>query len=816
MELLITIAIIAFIIYAATNKKKPVNNTPQIIKKRSKALSNDTASLPKQTFTKNENKEEQGSYLAVSETTKINNLTERTSAVDESLIDVTDKFKRVEDLALPTTLVDITSTESEEKLPEETLMKKVYLEESSSMLSEVELINVNTNTENLTPIDNALKDNGEKDLTIDEIEKVITRRDPALGEIDEDLNDQDAQRALRQKEMINIVLTGLKSSKAHNNVSFPLVDASIVDVTDKYKRIDEIAKNKTEPNVPHWPFKYIYSCKEIEDTTPDQQAFYKLFKENFLNGIFNDLKGNTNYAFVLLYDLLEAYKIHKDIPSLKAQYDQLMIAYPLTKPYAINFLIKRMEEKGDTYGITTIKREHKYFYPGYENEVNNYWGLGTRYKEKLLLGEPMVKILNNLYYGSNNFYNIEFCRDQIVKTFVNLVALLDNEYKKEGTSREAVFLTVTDIIAVKHFKYKRNSGNYKYTLVNANNELFVHLLKHCENGVREAYGHKRKINVELPYTHAEITTVLEEKMLSKVKILLPESLTKIALPDEATDIELYAQNTARWKIKYESVENAYSGNSENFMSEIMALGKLNKNNPSCENIFFEASKFMSKRHKPTALALYLHYMYHDLKSEKFDNKPLTKSIQKSLFTTNEQLHEFEIILSRLIQDKNLEKALAQLPAVYEIKRKRIQLDAGSIKEVQSLHSDTVTLLNEYLKDELEDDNSTIIAEEINTEEVSIQITPKVPVQETESLYVAELLFTDIQIIALSFFEKSNFSIGLDEMENFAKAKGVFRNQLIESINESCYELLDDLLIEEEEDFYTINIDYYKSIKRDDE
>jgi hypothetical protein len=40
---------------------------------------------------------------------------------------------------------------------------------------------------------------------------------------------------------------------------------------------------------------------------------------------------------------------------------------------------------------------------------------------------------------------------------------------------------------------------------------------------------------------------------------------------------------------------------------------------------------------------------------------------------------------------------------------------------------------------------------------------------------------------------------------------MFRNQLIESINESCFETLDDILIEEEEDYYQINESYYKQI-----
>jgi DNA-directed RNA polymerase subunit H (RpoH/RPB5) len=36
-------------------------------------------------------------------------------------------------------------------------------------------------------------------------------------------------------------------------------------------------------------------------------------------------------------------------------------------------------------------------------------------------------------------------------------------------------------------------------------------------------------------------------------------------------------------------------------------------------------------------------------------------------------------------------------------------------------------------------------------------------------------------------------------------------KLIESINETCYDLLDDVLIEEEDDYYTINTSYFKRI-----
>ena len=273
---------------------------------------------------------------------------------------------------------------------------------------------------------------------------------------------------------------------------------------------------------------------------------------------------------------------------------------------------------------------------------------------------------------------------------------------------------------------------------------------------------------------------------------------------------MYSQNTNRWKIKFEELTANYKNNLKEFIDSVVSLGKLNKKNPSVENIFFEASKFISKYDKESALSLYVHYLYHDLKSVTFDNKQLTKTIQKSLFKTNKQLHDFEIIVSELIKDKDLEKALKSVSKVYEIKRKKIQLDTDSIKEVQQQHSGTVELLNEYLKDDYEDENNSIKTEEINNEEIQIEITQKSN-EIQHSPYLSDIAFKPIHITALELFSKSNFSVSESEFESFAKSQGVFKNQLIESINEICYDFFDDVLIEEEDEYYTINKNYFQSI-----
>jgi TerB-C domain len=64
---------------------------------------------------------------------------------------------------------------------------------------------------------------------------------------------------------------------------------------------------------------------------------------------------------------------------------------------------------------------------------------------------------------------------------------------------------------------------------------------------------------------------------------------------------------------------------------------------------------------------------------------------------------------------------------------------------------------------------------------------------------------------LEIFFENNLSISLSDLEVFAKSKGFFKNQLIESINETCYAILDDILIEEDENFYTIDENYYQKL-----
>lgn len=622
-------------------------------------------------------------------------------------------------------------------------------------------------------------------------------------------NKQKSEKEIRD-ELVQSLIKNIKVTVTTSNSTSNYNDDSIIDVTDQSYRINSNGNlKKYSSGVPYWAHHYVYSYSEINSASSEQKKFYAIFKNSFLNGEYFDLEGNTNYAFILLFDLLIEFDNHKDIAKLESQLKILGQCYPKTKSYGISFLIQKMEANGDSDGVSRLRAEDRYSYQNYNTDYD-YWRLGSKYKTKLKLNDEEVKLLNKLWYPSNNFCSVEYCCVEILKLYITVIDELKASYIAEGTTIDAQFLAVADVIARKHFKYKNGSQNYKYCIETTTNEFYSHIFKHCENAVREYYGHKRKINTDTYYTTAEAKTEFETKIISKVSGLLPVLISKVSIPDEATDIELYSQNTNRWKIKFEELTTRYNEKPKEFIDSIVALGKLNKKNPSIENIFFEASKFIAKYDKESALSLYVHYLFHDLKSATFDNKQLTKTIQKSLFKTNEQLHDFEIIVSELIKDKDLEKALKNVSKVYEVKRKKIQLDTTSIKEVQQQHSGTVELLNEYLKDDFEDENNSIKSQEINNEEIKIEITQKSE-DTSHSAFVSDLTFSPIHISALELFSKSNFSIPQSELEIFAKSKGIFKNQLIESINETCYDFLDDVLIEEEDDYYTINTNYFQRI-----
>lgn len=83
--------------------------------------------------------------------------------------------------------------------------------------------------------------------------------------------------------------------------------------------------------VPYWGNSHISSLEELHTATEQQKEFYSYFKSQFLSGHYLDISGNWNYAFVLMFDLADAYNKHRDNELLKNQFLTLAEEYPIVK-----------------------------------------------------------------------------------------------------------------------------------------------------------------------------------------------------------------------------------------------------------------------------------------------------------------------------------------------------------------------------------------------------------------------------------------------------------------------------------------------------
>jgi hypothetical protein len=600
------------------------------------------------------------------------------------------------------------------------------------------------------------------------------------------------------------------------------IDNSIIDVTNQAEIINTNNNlKKYNVEVPYWANKSISSFYDIDrasfvikNASFEQVFFYNIFKTKFLNGECFDLEGNRNYAFILIFDLLNEFNNHKDISKLENQIVFLGQCYPITKSYGIKWLIEKTEIYGSSDDVSRLKEENNYSHQSYQsNYEHNYWSLGSKYRIKLNLNDEEINLLNKLSNSAiyTSFCNIEFCFLEVLKLYLALISELKAKCEADKTNIEKEFTLVADIIARKQFKYRTGSKNYTDSIALTIIKFYLTIFKYCENAVREAYGFKLNQNTGTNYTNKEAKCAFDSIFFAKVTELIPILINKISPPDETTEIELNLLITNRWKKKFDELIINFQSNSNVFFEDIIQLGKLNKKNPFIKNIFFEASKFIAKYDKVASLKLYIHYLYQNLKSATFKNKPLPKTIQENLFKTNEQLHNFEQIVSELIKDrKNLKKALDSVPTIYVVKRKKIQLDRITIKEVQQQHSGTVELLNEYLRDEFEDDHNSIQSQEISSDKIKVEVIQEKD-KSSHSIFLSELSLNPTLISVLELFSKNNFSIPQCELEEFAKSKGLFKNQLIEKINENCYDFLDDVLIEEKDNYFTIIPEYFQKI-----
>ncbi|MBN1639128.1 MAG: NINE protein [Ignavibacteriales bacterium] len=596
-----------------------------------------------------------------------------------------------------------------------------------------------------------------------------------------------------------------------------VTDKSIIDVSDE--KLDLTVEKDQYPDdvqiePPYWGHTYVYSFDEIRNANPSQKKYYNYLKNKVLNGEIVDIQGNTNYAFILYFDFLNEYQGHRDIKLLETQFKLIGQICPKTKNYTFRLLQDELRKRNDPYSIDKLKNLEETGYQleyGYTVYDPDLYKLGNKYKNKLGLDKQEIIWLNKFYNPSNVFLSIEGCCVATIMHYVTILKELDKRLKKAET---------TLVKEVTYFKEKlknvyanRNSewGYYDSTYLGdqAESDVYLTLFKRVENSVRENFGHKRKVSGDFPYAGQNLSDEFENRIGRLFNLLIEELKSNLIKPDLETQIALNIQNVTRWQIEFDELKKSFKPElKSNFNDGIIHLEETNQKNPNIENIFFEASKFIAIFDKVLSLSYYAKYIYYDLKSRSFDNKELSKTVHKSLFKTQDQLETFKAIISELIQSSDIQTALEKITQIYIPTRKRIHLNKSEIKEIVEKHEETVELLNEYLNSEKEE---TIT--EINLPSEDTEVTIISP-EEKNSIFNSEISLGKVQEELIKKIASNSFKIYQFEVDKFASENQMFKNQIIDSINESCTKFLDgEALIEEDGENYIMEESYYKIITK---
>ena len=275
-----------------------------------------------------------------------------------------------------------------------------------------------------------------------------------------------------------------------------------------------------------------------------------------------------------------------------------------------------------------------------------------------------------------------------------------------------------------------------------------------------------------------------------IKAFIDSLAETLPVLDEEQEKILSYNDSTRWKMKFEQLTQNYKKDNETFYNEILQLASCFDFITTKRAIYHHAHLFMADKNRESSAIFYIHYLNVKSQSTTFKYTGINAKNKKLLFRDKKQEAEFEQIIENLKADNDLGKALKATEELFTIKRKTIQLNIADIDKAQQEYNMAIGILNEYLADE-------------EIPEPVTKVTPPLPdYLDNTKKYQEEFL---------ELFVLNNYKLDKKEVDVFAEKQGIFASQLVNNINEIYYDELNDVLIEESDDYFTVNETYYRRI-----
>lgn len=265
---------------------------------------------------------------------------------------------------------------------------------------------------------------------------------------------------------------------------------------------EDLNLTQYEGEVPYWQMGYVRSRDALRYGSTTQRKFYKEFKARFLEGEYLDIKGNSNYCFILLFDLpfiLKGDELRKAFVNLGDHYQKTNNYVPgVAIDTGDSEMIKWAVENYDVFINTQVANDIlialgesniQDLLTESESFKNSYWlNEAVKFEKKELFEEAWkIRTTHDLCdYHSLRLYDKKIKRS-LTTGRIMLNVVYDSTLSNYGLNNIDAVLNQAGIEVE---KFEESIGK-KITSIRSRQKLelkFRELLRLAENNYRESIG----------------------------------------------------------------------------------------------------------------------------------------------------------------------------------------------------------------------------------------------------------------------------------------------------------------------------------------
>lgn len=532
--------------------------------------------------------------------------------------------------------------------------------------------------------------------------------------------------------------------------------------------------------MPAYPNLYIVSKQHLLQQGTSIRRTYMEIREDFFKGILYNLNDSnySGYAYVLMYDILDCIR----------RQNRCTLEQVINISGALSLCCRGLSKdfRSSIYQVykTDSAKERLKFMDYFKINYQYNWAL-VAYKQQLISEEQANVLFNDI-----DWY-MPLRRDEqpdlwatFIRYYANVMSPMGRKSYEDIDSyhlRAVKFMCfyqlcehiVPQKFLLRSMEMLTQLSNYKYFSTALNKTTGYDISKHIED---------------------------------ELEPLLP------TLPLVAADIT-YKFNQY-WKEVYATIVDDYQL-TDNLAEYWQKVDDLLQKNRKCSNLNMLYAAIVKDTYQTDASKARVYYIKGCLQCQRLVKIGI--KIVGKLFG-KDRYDEFTDIIDRYVTDHDVAKAKAAIADLFTVKAKTLAIDTSVIASKAAQQQQTADMLAEILRQEdAEEPAETLIepAEEapVEVEPAPAEEAPKAEGATLEAPVLAEgaVAFSEHQQDLLNYFVQHGYRCACDEVLDYIQGFGEFGELFIDTLNELCYDILDDNLIEQEDDEYVINEDYYHKL-----